>query len=97
MGLFAVPSERRPGGRRDAGPPLVSRLVCGSVRNACRKPGGRGRDAEPPLVHRLVCGLIRGASGKSGERPDTKPPLVNRLVHGLISLFDHRNQSVSTR
>ena len=38
-------------------PPLVHRLVCGLVRSACRKSGGK-RDAKPPLVNRLVRRLI---------------------------------------
>ena len=77
--------SRKTGGRRDAKPPLVHRLVCGLDLDASRKTGGGRRDAGPPLVSRLVCGFVRNASRKSGGgRRDAEPPLVHRLVCGLI-------------
>ena len=55
---------------------LLHRLVCGLIRDASGKTGGR-RDAKPPLVNRLVRGLDRDASRKTGGgRRDAGPPLV---------------------
>ena len=52
-----MPAERRAAGVEMQDFRLLHRLVCGLIRDASGKTGGR-RDAKPPLVSRLVRGLI---------------------------------------